>query len=241
MAAVASSTPRKPAANSLGDLQAGILSQVGKLSSPTPQSLAESDFNAAAANLGSGVPFNSAFGQNRQLVLRDSEQRARLQQAADLLNPSLNRASAEAQAAAERQAAMDRLNISEGGQTTRQGLQLQNALKMQGVEGEQAMLRLLESQKGAERLQRLGSSDDIRKLVLSSYLDPRTMMEPATPYQAARYETEFSPLGNRTSRLISPEQQAQPARVRPLNNNITTLLAQYGVTNPIDLSEYGLN
>jgi hypothetical protein len=239
MAAIASST-RKPA-NSLGDLQSGILSQIGKLSSPTPQSLAESDFNAAAANLGSGVPFNSAFGQNRRLVLRDSEQRARLQQAADLLNPSLNRASAESQAAAERQAALERLNISEGGQTTRQGLQLQNALKMQGIEGEQAMQRLLTGQTGQERLQRLGNSADLQKLILSAYLDPEYSVTPATPYQPAQYNDQRNPLtGTVTSTLINPAQAAQPAR-RSMTSNINTLLAQYGIQNPLNLSEYGLN
>lgn len=232
--------PKKAPANTLGDLQSGILAQIGKLSSPTPQSLAESDFNAAAVNLGSGVPFNSAFGQNRQLVLRDSEQRARLQQAADLLNPSLNRASAESQAAAERQAALERLNISEGGQTTRQGLQLQNALKMQGIEGEQAMQRLLTGQTGQERLQKLGNSADIQKLILSAYLDPEYSVTPATPYQPAQYAYSTSPLGRRTSTLIAPEQQAQPAR-RSMTSNINTLLAQYGIQNPLNLSEYGLN
>lgn len=249
MAAVASlSTPKKPVANSLGDLQAGILSQVAKLSSPTPQSLAESDFNAAAANLGSGVPFNSAFGQNRQLVLRDSEQRARLQQAADLLNPSLNRASAEAQAQAERDAALQRLNISEGGASSRQAAQLANALQMQGIEGEQAMQRLLTGQTGQERLQKLSNSADIRKLILSAYLSPEynqtsTSSGPIAP----QYENVRDPFtGVGSVREIRPGNPAftggggRSSSSMTRSSNIDRLLAQYGVQNPLNLSEYGI-
>lgn len=227
------------ASNSLGDLQAGILAQIGRLSSPTTESLAESDFNAAAANLGSGVPSNSAFGQNRRLVLRDSEQRARLKEAAALLDPSLNRASQEAQAAADREAALQRLNISEGGESSRQASQLANALKMQGIEGEQAMQRLLTGQTGDERLQKLRNAEDIKKLILGAYLNPKMTTQPATPAQPERWEGSRDPFsGISSARLVSPAFPASPERIRPLSN-INTLLAQYGIQNPLDLREYG--
>ncbi len=137
----------------LPDLKSGLLAQIQKLMNPTAQSLAESDTNAAAANLASGVPGASQFGQNRGLVLRDSEQQKRLKLASDLYQPLLQIESSEkiaanSQAGEDRRLAesgrqaRERLEISERGEGERLSAQQAQQLKLQALEGEQAMARL---------------------------------------------------------------------------------------------------
>lgn len=101
------------------------------------------------------------------------------------------------------------------------------------------MQRLLTGQTGDERLQKLRNAEDIKKLILGSYLDPRTMTQ-TTPAQAAQYKQLRDPFtGIGTVIETSP---AMPATTRTrTNRNIDQLLAQYGIQNPLDLREYGLN
>jgi hypothetical protein len=143
----------------LPDLSGSVMENIKRLLAPTPQSLAESDTNAAQASLASGVPAASQFGANRQLVLRDSEQRARTQQGAQLLEPYLTRDSSEriaanAQAGEDRrlavsgQQAMERLQLSEAGQTQRLSMSEKAALERAMLEGQQAMERLQVSEGG---------------------------------------------------------------------------------------------
>lgn len=252
MAAVMTTRNTTPAAptNPAPDLKAGLLANIAKLMNPTAESLAESDNRAAAQNLASGMPGQSAFGQNRGLVLRDSEQRARLAQANEMYQPFLQRESAEgiaanAQAGEDRrqalagEQALERLRLSESGESARLDDQQENALKMQAIEGEQAMLRLNAQQNGNERLQRMGDQSDIQKTILSAYLNPAYNTQAATPYQPAEYKYDVSPLGRRTSTLVTPEQAAQPARRSVTNSaNINRLLAQYGVNPQPSLSQY---
>lgn len=137
----------------LPDLKAGLLANIARLMNPTAQSLAESDTNAAQASLASGVPAASQFGANRQLVLRDSEQAARVKLANDMYQPLLQiesseKIAAEGQAGEDRrlavsgQQAMERLRLSESGESARLSSQQAAALQQQAIEGEQAMARL---------------------------------------------------------------------------------------------------
>lgn len=244
-------TPKTTTAtNAAPDLKAGLLANIAKLMNPTAESLAESDNRAAAQNMASGMPGQSAFGQNRGLVLRDSEQRDRLKQANEMYQPFLQRESAEgiaanAQAGEDRrqiiagEQALERLRLSESGESERLNDQQENALKMQAIEGEQAMLRLNAQQKGNERLQLLGNQSDLQKTILSAYLNPAYNTQAATPYQPAEYKYDVSPLGRRTSTLVTPEQAAQPARRSVTNSaDINRLLAQYGVNPQPSVSQY---
>lgn len=137
----------------LPDLKAGLLANIAKLMNPTAQSLAESDTNAAQASLASGVPAASQFGANRRLVLRDSEQAARTKLANDMYQPLLQmesseRIASESQSGEDRrlatsgQQAMERLRLSEAGESERLSSQQAAALRQQAIEGEQAMARL---------------------------------------------------------------------------------------------------
>lgn len=246
-------TPKPTATTpAVPDLKSGLLANIATLMNPTSQSLIESDNRAAAQNLASGMPGQSAFGQNRGLVLRDSEQRARLAQANEMYQPFLQRESAEGMNAANNAAetqrqilsgeqAMERLRLSEQGEGERLNDQQENALRMQAIEGEQAMMRLTASEKGALQRQLIGNQGDMQRTILSAYLSPEYNTTPATPYQPAQYSYSTSPLGKRTSSLIAPEQQAVPASRSSTNSeNIERLLAQYGLNKAPDLSQYGL-
>jgi len=236
--------------NAAPDLKAGLLANIAKLMNPTAESLAESDNRAAAQNVASGMPGQSAFGQNRGLVLRDSEQRDRLKQANEMYQPFLQRESAEGIAASGQAAetqrqilageqAMERLRLSESGESARLSQKEAADLKLQALEGEQAMMRQTASEKGAMDRLLVGNQGDIQKTILSAYLDPRYNTESATPYQPAEYKYDVSPLGRRTSTLVTPEQAAQPARRSVTNSaDINRLLAQYGVNPQPSLSQY---
>lgn len=121
-------------------------------------STADADYAAAGLNLASGIP-GSNFGANRQLILRDSEQQARLMDAARILEPYQQRASSEniaaqAQAGEDRrlavsgQQAMERLQAEQSGAMERLTAQQRGELERQALEGNQAASRLATQEAG---------------------------------------------------------------------------------------------
>lgn len=256
MATLSPNFKPKTATPAVPDLNAGLLANIATLMNPTAQSLIESDNRAAAQNLASGMPGQSAFGQNRGLVLRDSEQRARLAQANEMYQPFLQRESAEGMNAANNAAenqrqvvageqAMERLRLSESGESARLNDQQENALRMQAIEGEQAMMRLNAQQKGNERLQGMGNQSDIQKLILSAYLSPEYTKSTSSGPVAPQYENvrdSFTGVGS--VREVKPGDPSYvggsggSSSFSTRNANIDRLLAQYGLSQPPNLSQY---
>lgn len=201
--------PTTPApARKARPIEDSLLTNIQSLLNPTTASLNEADTNAASLAFASGVPGSSGFGQNQQLVLRDSEQRQRLQQAADLYEPIAQRESAEtlareSQAGEDRrlatsgQQAMERLQLSEAGQTERLTSQQAADARRQILEGDQAMERLnasnafTSSQQGGElasreRIAQMGiSADTARQAISEAGLASRLSSQQASELQQA--------------------------------------------------------
>lgn len=141
--------------------------------------LSETRMNAAEQNLGAGTS-GSGFGSGTTAKLLDSERIARFQLGHQLLEPYLQREFQAGQSAADRAArlneiaaegaqALQRLQLSEAGETARLTQEEQAKLQQQAVIGQQAMQQIAAQEAGQTGRTRLNITGNILTNLLSDY------------------------------------------------------------------------
>lgn len=164
-----------PAAAPASNLPAGV-AQLFDPNFGRTETLTRGAENALAGGYG-----GSGFGANQSVRLLDSERKANFLAGHQILEPYLqrqhqssenaaDRASRLQQIAAEGQQAMERLRMSEAGQTARLSSELSARLQQQVLDGQQAMQRLTLTEAGATSRQNTGIRGDLAQIILQSAL-----------------------------------------------------------------------
>jgi hypothetical protein len=206
------------------------------------QPLPETDWNAASANLGMT---GSQFGDNRQLVLRDSERRDRLQQGNEMLQPYLEREQQQRLQREQLEAEAARQLISEAGLDRRLSAENAARLELALLQGNQEAARQLVSEGGLNSRQaaalqaemdraRMSTSASLLQTLLQVASRPASTSGTASAAPTGSYRWQTTPDGGTVTGGTPPP--AGYNRPRTGNNlgritaDVDRILQQYGLS-----------
>jgi hypothetical protein len=156
-----------------------------------PNPLPETDTRAAESAVASGGMLGSPFAANNRLRLRDSERVNRLALGQQLLQPYLNRASAESMQSKSLAADAARQAVSEAGLNQRLSTEGQQRLQLALLSGNQQAAHDLLSEAGLDRRQASALASHLQDTILTNQ---QRSFEALLPYAQQNYQQRLATL-----------------------------------------------